>query len=111
MWNPDALTIPVSMPTDANYTLSDDIWGMQLLPSGNGVASLGPLVKIPHGSRLDFCGQGFNERTLKVRCGDSFYFVFLQDLDMQRKPASLATPQPVEGSARSIRMARKRADM
>ncbi len=29
---------------------------------------------------LEVCGDGFNERTLKVRSGSAVYFVFREDL-------------------------------
>lgn len=71
---------------DTSYTLSNQIYGMQLLPFGNSSVPLGPIIKIPVGARLDVCGSGFDERTVKVRCGDAYYFVFLQDLEVQRRP-------------------------
>jgi hypothetical protein len=92
VWNSDALSIsiPADLLIEDRYTLSEDIYAMQLLP-GNGVnAILGPVVKIPKGKELEGCGPGFNERTMKVRCDGFFYFVFLQDLELQRKPAAKA---------------------
>lgn len=88
MWNADALSvrIPINDWSGDRYTLSDEICAMQLLPGENGKAELGPVVTMPKGAQLDACGPGFNERTLKVRSDGAFYFVFLQDLDAQRKP-------------------------
>ncbi|HZQ54388.1 MAG TPA: hypothetical protein VFB14_19455 [Bryobacteraceae bacterium] len=80
MWNStDTLTC-------GSYTLSSEIYGMQLLPFGNSSVPLGPIIKIPIGARLDICGGGFDERTVKVRCADAYYFVFVQDLEMQQSP-------------------------
>ena len=70
---------------DTSYTLSNEIYGMQLLPFGNSSVPLGPIIKIPIGARLDVCGSGFDERTVKVRYADAYYFVFLQDLEIQGK--------------------------
>jgi hypothetical protein len=41
---------------------------------------LGLIVHLPAGSNVQVCGEGFNHRTLKVRQGDAFYFVFQEDL-------------------------------
>jgi hypothetical protein len=91
MWN-SADTL-----VDTSYTLSSEIYGMQLLPFGNGSVPLGPIIKIPIGARLDVCGNGFDERTAKVRCGDAYYFVFLQDLEAQRKPLDLKSEYAAVG--------------
>ena len=92
MWNASALSIspPFDLCTGDRYTLSDEICAMQLLPGENGTAVLGPVVTMPKGAQLDACGPGFNDRTLKVRSDGAFYFVFLQDLDAQRKPLARA---------------------
>jgi hypothetical protein len=50
------------------------------VPTENGTR-LGPIVSIPKGARLESCGFGFNERTIKARCQDRFYFIFLRDLE------------------------------
>jgi hypothetical protein len=79
MWNSTETLV------DGSYTLSKEIYGMQLLPFENGSVPLGPIIKIPTGARLDVCGSGFDGRTVKVRCADAYYFVFLQDLEIQRR--------------------------
>ncbi|HZS53781.1 MAG TPA: hypothetical protein VFA65_05220 [Bryobacteraceae bacterium] len=38
------------------------------------------LTRLPSGATVDICGDGFNERTTKVRYCDGYFFVFLQDL-------------------------------
>lgn len=75
---------------DTSYTLSNEIYGMQLLPFGNSSVPLGPIIKIPIGARLDVCGCGFDERTVKVRCADAYYFVFLQDLELHGKSLAVS---------------------
>ena len=84
MWNSTDTLV------DTSYTLSREIYGMQLLPFGNSSVPLGPIIKIPIGARLDVCGSGFDDRTVKVRCADAYYFVFLQDLENYGN--SLAVP-------------------
>ena len=88
MWNASALeaSIPADLLTRNRYTLSDDIYAMQLLAGSGASVTLGPVVLLPKGVCLYVCGEGFNERTVKVYCEDSLYFVFLQDLEVQRKP-------------------------
>jgi hypothetical protein len=39
------------------------------------------ITKLPKGAQLQIWAKGFNERTVKVKWKDSFYFVFLQDLE------------------------------
>ena len=43
-------------------------------------AKLGSILQLPVGSNLEVCGDGFNTRTVKVRHGSSYYFVFEEDL-------------------------------
>jgi hypothetical protein len=42
---------------------------------------MGGITKLPKGAQLQIWAKGFNERTVKVKWKDSFYFVFLQDLE------------------------------
>ena len=81
MWNGDALRIPDCSFPDATYTLSQDILAMQLVSMGGAEARLGPILRLPKGTRIDVFGEGFNERTVKIRHEGSFYFVFLADLE------------------------------
>lgn len=43
---------------------------------------LGAITQLPRGAELQISGDGFNERTIKVRCQDSFYFVFRDDIEI-----------------------------
>ena len=60
--------------------LSKPISAIQLLPQENGLTRLGLLSEIGSGETLEVCGDGFNNRTAKVRVNGSYYFVFLQDI-------------------------------
>jgi hypothetical protein len=42
---------------------------------------MGALSQIALTDDLTACGDGFNESTVKVRIGQSFYFVFRVDLE------------------------------
>ena len=57
------------------------ISAIQVFDNGDGTSRLGLLSKLGPGTVLEPCGDGFNERTLKVRVNGYYYFVFLQDLD------------------------------
>jgi hypothetical protein len=81
--NSEALFIPEpSASLQEACTLSKKIAAIQLVPTGvgNGEARLGTISQLLPGTRLHVCGEGFNEQTVKVRCKDGFYFVFLQDI-------------------------------
>src|SRR5690242_21781293 len=82
------------------YNLLRDIYAIQLLPAQVGVSSWGPLVRIPKGAVVHLCGAGFNDRTVRVRCNEFFYFVFLEDLDVRRTPAT--TTSASQGEEASI---------
>ena len=89
MWNSDAISIPQSFSPEARYTVGKDIAAMQLIPAEDG-ARLGPISKIPKGAAIDILGEGFNERTLKIRYADSFYFIFSVDLELPPARAASA---------------------
>ncbi len=42
---------------------------------------LGVIVRLPSRAKLTLLGKGFSSRTVKVRCQQAVYFVFLEDLD------------------------------
>jgi hypothetical protein len=67
------------------YCLSKNIAGIQVLPAADaGEPRLGMITQLPQGAELELCGEGFNERTVRVRWAEGFYFVFLQDLEILR---------------------------
>jgi hypothetical protein len=71
--------------------LYKNIAAIQVLPSESSTElRLGMITQLPSGAELIVCGDGFNDRTVKVRWAEGFYFVFLQDLE-QRKSFGAAT--------------------
>jgi hypothetical protein len=68
------------MPAADRITLAKPIVGLQLEATRDGVYRMGLLSQLPTGAELLICGEGFNERTAKVRCHEHYYFVFLQDI-------------------------------
>jgi hypothetical protein len=89
MWNPNALsTSPVHY--GQSYVLSEEILAMELAEDGTGDIRLGPLSALPEGVEIELCGDGFNDRTAKIRWRGRFYFIFLQDLENQSALAQYA---------------------
>jgi hypothetical protein len=77
----NALAIPDPIFVERRISVNNSISAVQLIGSeGHGSPKLGLLSQLGPGSILEVCGQGFNERTVKVRCNDLFYFVFRQDI-------------------------------
>lgn len=75
----------------SSITLSKIIAAINIQETEGGHTHLGLIAQLPSGARLEVCGQGFNERTLKVRWEDRFYFVFVQDVE--------AKPRAMKASA------------
>jgi hypothetical protein len=63
------------------YTLTNALTAFTIFPSELDAPRLGPLCELPEQAELEICGDGFNERTVKARYGDSYYFVFWSDLN------------------------------
>lgn len=81
--NQEALFIPEKAARGPTVSLSKFISAIQLQQRENGVgAKLGPLSQLGPGTTLVVCGEGFNERTVKVRVDEVCYFVFAQDIEL-----------------------------
>ena len=70
------------------FRLFKAISAIQLVPAEEGGARLGLLSQLGPGSTVEICGSGFDERTVKVRSSNQYYFVFLQDLQAQAAVAA-----------------------
>ena len=80
-----------SAPFGRLYILPKIVSAIQVLPSEEtGSTRLGLLTQLPEGAEIEIGGAGFNDRTLRVRCGTASYYVFLDDLDLVRKQAGVA---------------------
>jgi hypothetical protein len=87
MWN--ANTPPgIDEPVEQRYLLTDNIAAMEVIPSTAGESGLGPMLRLPKGAAIEYCGEGFNEQTVKVRWHGKLYFVYREDLATQRKPTA-----------------------
>jgi hypothetical protein len=62
------------------YRLPKTIPAIQTSFAQDGRAELGAISHLPEAAELTFCGEGFNDSTLKVRWEGQLYFVFLEDL-------------------------------
>jgi hypothetical protein len=75
------LSIPKPVGAFKQYLLSRRIAAIRLRHAADGrPAELGEFLQLSPGVRVDCCGDGYNERTVKVRCAGKYYVVFLQDL-------------------------------
>lgn len=54
---------------------------IQIVQEADGSSDLGLLTQLDAQSPLEVCGPGFDDRTVKVRSGDSFYYVFREDVE------------------------------
>ncbi len=77
-----------------SYRLPHEIPAIQALRGQNGGLELAAISHLPGGAELTFCGDGFNESTLKVCFEGQFFFVFIQDV--------ISAPQPNSSDARHI---------
>jgi hypothetical protein len=89
MWNADALSTSLDC-SEQSCVLSEEILATELIPNRTGGMQLSPLSSLPKGTEIEICGEGFNDRTAKVRWRGRFYFVFLQDLENQSSRAECA---------------------
>jgi len=80
MVNHEALFIPDRLRTQQPYAIRHNIAAIELVGSAQEGARLGAVMQLPSGTRVEVCGSGFNDRTVKIRSNDHYYFVFWQDL-------------------------------
>ncbi len=80
--------IPDSNNHGDKIRLFKPISAIQLVPAEDGGAKLGLLSQLGPGATVEICGGGFDDRTVKVRSSNHYYFVFLEDLNSQTAAAS-----------------------
>ena len=61
--------------------LSKNIVAMALDQLEDGTLRHVSLTALPTGTDVTIVGEGFNGRTVRVRCNDRSYFVFVQDIE------------------------------
>lgn len=82
MVNEEMVYVPQVHTPTLSHSLGRNIAAIELVAAENGNPRLGPVLQLPNGSHLDVCGDGFNERTVKIRSNGKYYFVFKADLGM-----------------------------
>ncbi|HEY7306523.1 MAG TPA: hypothetical protein VH601_20525 [Bryobacteraceae bacterium] len=87
---PEVLGTSTSLPFEETYTLGKSVPAIPIIAAEDGSRRLGLITQLPEGAQIDVGGPGFNDRTIKVRCGGSSYFIFLEDLEPTRKHAAFA---------------------
>lgn len=88
MVNTASLFIPGPNHHGEKFWLSKCISAIQLVAAEDGGAKLGLLSQLGPGVTVEICGKGFDERTVKVRSSQQYYFVFLEDLPSQAAAAA-----------------------
>ncbi len=80
MVNQDDLLIRSQSSAEQLFALSKSIAAIEAIPSEKEHAGLGTVMQLPYGARVEICGKGFNDSTIKIRSNNKYYFVFEQDL-------------------------------
>jgi hypothetical protein len=75
--------LPVNNLEDETCKLSRTIPAIQSAAYPANAQQIGVIVRRPRGVKLTLIGKGFSSRTMKVRCQQVVYFVFLEDLDKE----------------------------
>jgi hypothetical protein len=78
------LFIPEKCVPGEHVSLCKPISAVQLALMADGSAKLVGLVQLSPGVEVEICGDGFNERTIKVHANGQHYFVFRQDFESQQ---------------------------
>ena len=83
----------------SGYRLPISIPAIQAACAPDGHAELGAISHLPADAELTFCGGGFNENTVKVRFGEQFYFIFLEDITAAKAITPAQAPDQVIDNA------------
>jgi hypothetical protein len=63
-----------------------NISALQVTYTENGSEVLGMFTQLPRDGGLRICGDGFNDRTIKVNFRGLYYFVFREDIEPSPSP-------------------------
>lgn len=85
MWKMNAPS-PDYIPAEQRFSLAEDIAAIEEVPSADGKIGLAPVSRITKGAEVEYCGEGFNEQTMKVRWQGTIYFIFREDLPIPAQP-------------------------
>jgi hypothetical protein len=88
--NTQPFVIPDKLACQEPVILFGPVVAIQITPTENGQPSLGVLSRLPAGTMLHICGDGFDERTAKVCVNGHYYFVFRDEIDQRHVPMGRA---------------------
>jgi hypothetical protein len=74
----NALLVDGWLTPNHTYRLSEPATAFAIYPGTP--EGFGPLCELPAHADVEVCSDGFNDRTVKVRYGNCYYFVFWRDL-------------------------------
>lgn len=86
----NAFLKPAAESSRVEIMLQRPLSAVQVFQKEDGTARLGLFSKLGPGVAVEPCGEGFNDRTVKVRANGQCYFVFIEDLASQ-SPAAART--------------------
>jgi hypothetical protein len=55
---------------------------VRIVTDPDGTTRVGVLTQLPRDTTVEICGSGFDDRTVKVRTGDSLFYAFRADLQV-----------------------------
>lgn len=76
----DVISMQDSDAHASRGVLSRKASAVQFESRPNGATKLGLICQLPPGAEVELCGDGYSDRTVKVRYKDHFYFVFRNDI-------------------------------
>jgi hypothetical protein len=88
--NTQPFVIPDKLARHEPVIIFGPVAAIQIMPMENGQPSLGVLSRLPAGTMLHICGDGFDERTAKVCVNGQYYFVFRHEIDQPEVPMGRA---------------------
>ena len=74
----------------STYCLPRVAPAIQVIPELDGHVRVGTMLRLPAGTEVRLCGEGFDEKTVKVNWEGNYYYVFLQDIEPAHYQAATA---------------------
>jgi hypothetical protein len=63
------------------YHLARTAPAIQVIPDLDGRIRMGTMLRLPAGTEVQVCGEGFDSQTVKVSWEGGYYYIFLQDVE------------------------------
>lgn len=68
------------------YVLPRNLSAIQVIADGLGRIRMGTILQLPEGAEVEVCGEGFNDRTMKITWEGGFYYIFIEDVEAGKAP-------------------------